>query len=72
MNQNPELDVFIDELRSAQSECDVIDAELAKLRHDDASANVRFYSLVDRRRLIGERLIATIERLESAASHAVH
>ena len=40
MNQNPELDLFIDELRSAQSECDVIDAELAKLTPDDASANL--------------------------------
>ena len=72
MNQNPELDLFIDELRSAQSECDVIDAELAKLTPDDASANLRFFSLVDRRRLIGERLIATIERLGSDASPATH
>ena len=71
MSQNIDLDMLFDELRSAQSECDAIDAELARLEHGDANANKSFFRLVDRRRLIGERLLATIEALEHSRSTAL-
>jgi hypothetical protein len=42
MSKNPELDIFFEELQAAQSECDVIDGELARLENNDPSASVRF------------------------------
>ena len=65
MIQSSKLDAFNGELQKAQAEADVIDAELARLQRDDPAAPFRFFNLVGRRRLIGERLLAAVEALGS-------
>jgi hypothetical protein len=70
MIQNSELDAFNLELAKAQAECDAIEAELSLLQHGEPGASFKYFNLVGRRRLIGERLLAAVEALGSAGSLA--